>query len=234
MDLLYLVKKTQTNEELRYSFRSLSNIKHDKVIIVGDLPDWVNTEIVYYIPTEKLSNRYETTTNNIKLACQNKELSDDFILMNDDFFFIEPTTIQDLNKNRGLLQDTVKFYHKTRKLLTNYDKNVEKACNELKGLGFNNPISFELHTPMIINKQNFLSIVDKLNNDALHCCKRSVYGNYFIKDSTAIDDVKVLSFKPLDLVLKAKPKVISVSRCCLEQITPFLQNKFPSKSIYEK
>lgn len=69
MDLLYLVKKTITNEELRYSLRSLSNIKHDKVIIFGDLPDWVNTETVYYIPTEKLPNCYETTTNNIKLAC---------------------------------------------------------------------------------------------------------------------------------------------------------------------
>lgn len=232
MDILYPIKKTTLNEELRYSLRSLVNIPHNKVFIVGDCPDFINEENVFYIPNTKEESRYKTTTNHIKIACQCKELSEDFILMNDDFFILNPITEEDLNLNRGYIINIFAYYIAHHRPLTHYDQLVIQSMNELKKMGFEKPISFELHTPIIINKTNFLSIVNKLNNDSLHCCKRSVYGNHFIKYSKTIEDVKVLSnhiFKPEDYT-----NLMSCSEVCWTKIKSFIQKKFPNKSIYEK
>lgn len=234
MDIVYPIKKTVLNEELRYSLRSLQNIKHDKVFIVGDCPSFINDETVFYIPTNKFISRYETTTNNIKVACECDELSDNFILMNDDFFILNPIIEEDLKLNRGLLREQVKFYHKNHYPLTNYDRLVEKATSELIKQGFENPVSYELHAPIIINKKNFLSILNKINNEALHCCKRSVYGNYFIKEGKTIDDVKVLNRTNFRPEIQGKYNVLSVSEACWGRIKPFISSKFPTKSIYER
>lgn len=233
MDILYLVKKTANNEELKYSLRSLSNIKHNKVFIIGDLPNFINPETVFYIPAPTLDDRYETTTNHIKIACSNDLLSEDFILMNDDFFFLDKITYEELNLNRGLMLDVVRWYHENHTTLSRYDNLVEQAYNQLKQLDFKESISFELHIPMIINKLKFNAILPKINSLALHCCKRSLYGNYFIKDSKTISDVKVLAnmnFSPDNLL---HPKLMSVSDFAFDKIESFLQEKFPDKSIYE-
>lgn len=234
MDIVYPIKKTILNEELKYSLRSLINIPHDKVFIVGDLPEFINDEEVYYIPSSKLESRYKTTTNHLKLAVLNDNISEDFIWMNDDFFILKSITEKDLLLNRGLLRDQVNFYHKNHNPLTKFDKLIENAIVELKHLGFVNPISFELHCPIIINKENFKSIEDKINNDALHCCKRSVYGNYFIKESRCIEDVKVLSTHIFKEDNQGQLPFISVSESCFNKIKPFLEKKFPNKCKYEK
>ena len=46
LDVVYCVKELITNEELRYSLRSLRNLPHRKVWIFGGCPKWVNTEEV--------------------------------------------------------------------------------------------------------------------------------------------------------------------------------------------
>jgi len=234
MDIVYPVKKTALNEELIYSLRSLCNIPHNQVFIVGDLPDFINTEKVIYIESNILNSRYETTTNNIKLACLDKNLSNDFILMNDDFFILNTITEKDLLLNRGYLKHQVDYYHKYHKPLTNFDRLIEQALIQLKQFGFKNPISFELHCPMIINKYNYLSMLNKINSDALHCCKRSLYGNYFIKESKTIDDVKILSNHIFKEDNQGKLPFISCSECCFNKVKAFLIKKFPQKSMYEK
>ena len=39
MDIVYLVKNSRTNDELTYSLRTLVNVPHDKVFLVGGCPD---------------------------------------------------------------------------------------------------------------------------------------------------------------------------------------------------
>ena len=235
MDTVYLVKKTATNIELKYSLRSLMFLPHNKVFIVGDLPDFINKN-VFYIPAPKFTDRYKTTTNHIKLVCDSDLISDDFILMNDDFFILDQINDpeSELNLNRGVMQDQINYYHKNHKNLSRFDNLVEQANSQLKKLNFKDPISFELHTPMIINKLKFKTILPVINTDALHCCKRSVYGNYFIENSKTIDDVKVLSYMNFDKESIKDRKLLSVSDYAWNKIETFLQEKFPNKSIYEK
>lgn len=234
MDIVYPIKKTILNEELKYSLRSLINIPHNKVFIIGDLAEFINEEEVYYIPANKLESRYKTTTNHLKLAVLNDNISEDFIWMNDDFFILKSITEKDLLLNRGLLRDQVAFYHKYHNPLTKFDRLVENATLELNHLGFVNPISFELHCPIIINKTKFKSIEDKINTESLNCCKRSVYGNYFIKESKTMNDVKVLSTHIFKEDNQGQLPFISCSESCFNKIKPFLENKFPNKCKYEK
>lgn len=232
MDILYPLKRTRDNKELKYSLRSLQNIKHDKVFIIGDLPDFPIVNI-NYIYSNTLDSRYETTTNHIKTACQCKDISDDFILMNDDFYFLKSTTLEDLNVDRGLLKEVVKFYHKNHNPLTRYDRLVEQTYLHYKEIGQNEPRSFELHCPMIINKKKFLSILPMFSSEALHCCKRTIYGNKFIENSKSMEDVKILSNQAVDFNKYDSMQFISTSRAMFSVIEPYLKQKFPDKSIYE-
>lgn len=232
MDIVYPLKQTQYNKELIYSLRSLVNIPYDNIFIVGDLPSFKISNIKY-ISTKPLNSRYETTTNNIKIACQRCDLSEDFILMNDDFFFINPTNIEDLNLDRGFLKDQVQFYHKNHKILVRYDRLVEQTLVYYKNSNINNPKSYELHVPMIINKKKFLSIVPLLTSESLHCCKRTIYGNLFLNNTKTIEDVKILSNHSIDFNKWDKMNIISTSESMFKRVEPFLQIKFPDKSKYE-
>ena len=230
MDIVYPVKSTNENIELRYSLRSLQNIQHDRVFIIGDLPNFVQN--VIYIPIKSVNSRYVSTTNSLKTICINKEVSDNFIWMNDDFFILKPIQPNDLLLNRGKMNDIVSYYHKIHNSLTPYDRNVENAYKELKSMGFEEPISFELHCPIIINKYKFLTICDKIKTDALHCCKRSLYGNYYIGNSNTIKDIKVLSNTIFDE--KNYDRFISCSENTFKKVEDFLKKNFPNKCIYEK
>lgn len=231
MDIIYPIKDNKSNQELKYSLRSLSNLHYDKVFIIGDLPDFINIKNINYIYSNKLESRYQTTTKYLKEIILNKNVSEDFIWMNDDFFILKPVTEKDLLLNRGYLKDQILYYYKYHNPITNFDKLVAKAAIELKKLGFKNPLSFELHCPIIINKSKCLSILDKIKDESLHCCKRSLYGNYFIKNSIPISDMKVISSTIFDE--KNYDKFLSCSENTFKKVEDFLKKKFPSKSIYE-
>jgi len=230
MDVLYLLKRTKDNKELKYSLRSLQNIDHNRVFIAGELPSF-KTSNINYIPTNILDSKYVTTTYNINTACQS-DISENFILMNDDFYFLKPTKLEDLNLDRGYLKDQVEYYKKHHNPLTKYDQNVFNTYNYYKELNKNNVKSFELHAPIIINKNNFKSILPLLKNESLHCCKRTIYGNMFIKDSKTIEDVKILSNKTMKDKWETM-QFMSTSENIMSLVEPFLKQKFLNKSIYE-
>ena len=60
MDIVYLIKVDPENdsEELRYSLRSLKNIPHQKVILVGEKPEWVTN--VEFIPVAQTKTKHQS------------------------------------------------------------------------------------------------------------------------------------------------------------------------------
>jgi len=91
MDIVYLVKKTKDdNIELRYSLRSLSNIKHDRVFFVWYKPKWIKN--IIHIPYEDRNTKFENVKDKHKII---SELDiEDFIYMNDDFYFLEKQEVE--------------------------------------------------------------------------------------------------------------------------------------------
>lgn len=238
MDIVYTVKQSLQNEELRYSLRSLENIPHDRVFIVGYVPHFINKETINYISIPQASSKYQNTTNNLKQVCKLETLSDNFILMNDDFYVNKPiqNVEEELNLYRGEIEGVLRFYNAKYPLGTEYSNGMKQTKELLEGLGIEKPLSYELHTPFIFNKEKFLSMFDipgVKDIPVLH--KRSLYGNLFYDKtkSKKILDVKVL--KEPNSFNYPNMKLISTSDHSFlhYSIREYLERRFPKKSKYE-
>lgn len=230
MDIVYLLKECQICEELTYSLRTLVNIPHDKVFIVGGCPDNINKGKVIHIPVYQPNSKYQNTTNSLKLICKDPRLSDDFILMNDDFFILKPVVEEDLNLCRGTIREVLKEY-KNKYGTNDYILGMEQTGIFLNDLGIIKPLSYELHIPMAMNKKNVLNMFSLPFINSLKVIhKRTVYGNLFYTKSKVIKDVKVLDINSQIQY----DKFLSCSDSGWLFIKNYISNLFPNKSIYEK
>lgn len=229
MDIVYSLKSDYNGQELRYSLRSLENVPHDKVFIVGGImPDWVNREMVINIPFPQQANRYLNTTFNLLKACNTFSLSDDFIYFNDDFFVLEkiqnPT--EEFNLYNGFLAEKAKGKNNDwHKAMAETAKYLSQFYSILK------PKNYELHTPFIFNKHKLKYLLGLFSIDItyLHTCKRSIYGNIWLSGSQNMPDCKVFNHTK---EIKAG-KFLSTSDKGFSLIKDFLANKFKTKSEYE-
>lgn len=106
MDILYILGtgSKHNNDELRYSLRSLERYGNGlgRVYLVGECPEWLNTETVTYIPfKDKESSKFKRIWAKIVYAVNHCDISDDFLLSSDDIFHVKPI---DLNN--------YPYYHK--------------------------------------------------------------------------------------------------------------------------
>ncbi len=211
MDLVYIVKAEEKNEDLRYSLRSVAKfVPHDKIWIIGYKPSWVTN--VEYIPVaQNLGSKWKNSVNNIIQACQCDNISDNFILMNDDFFAIKPieNLEESVNLSLGDMSNIVSK-HKKKKVDSNWGKAFVYIDQLLESLGVERPYcNYETHTPMMINKKKYLEAMNlpevkafMKTSKVLH--KRSLYGNLNkIETKTLSKDVKLFQKKD-DTLERAK------------------------------
>lgn len=182
MDIVYILKDSSYNDyiELRYSLRSLVNIEHNNVYIVSrNLPDWVKN--VKHI---KCCDIYGTNQlnalNKIATACK-ENISEEFILMNDDFYILKPTEVPYLCN--GTLKELIN-YRNVKSDYTDCLKRTDKL--------FKNTINFEIHFPIIYNKQKFLDLYNHYRLDNGYVL-RSLYCNHYGIKGVENKDNKIYS-----------------------------------------
>jgi len=192
LDFVYILRtdpRFYKNDDIKYSLRSLDkNFKgKGKVFIVGGKPNWINVNTVTHIYAEdKERNKLVNAINKILIACKDKRISEDFILMNDDFLFLKETN--DIKSyNIGTIEE-MKRNHRTKGGY--YYKAI---CDTLEILQSKNmsTISYEAHYPIVINKNNFIKTIKETGKIAY--LFRSFYGNRYIKESKKIKDFKVFN-----------------------------------------
>jgi hypothetical protein len=149
MDILYPVRPGDTNEELRFSLRTIEvNYPHDTVWVVGYQPNWVTG--VQFIPGNIQPHTRANLYWNLIAACEHPDTPDDFIVFNDDFFVTKPVTTNPI-LYRGPLKDHIRILRNPQ---TNWwPRSLTTTLICLQALGYRNPISYELHTPFRVNKQ---------------------------------------------------------------------------------
>ena len=186
MDFVYICRDGE-NEELRYSIRSvLLSFPEAKVWVVGGKPKWYSGNHVFL---EQDNNKYVNAVNNLKAVCDTSDISDNFILMNDDFFIIKKIETIEQFYN-GLLSEKIdKFIKITGSSM--YIKKLITTNNKLNKLGFTKPLDYELHVPMPMHKAGLLYIL----NEYPECLWRSMYGNLFNVGGSQMEDVKVYKNK---------------------------------------
>ena len=189
-DIVIPVKPSENNPELRYTLRSLEKYGRNigRVFIVGFAPSWVqNVEV---IPTKQTADKWLNTRRNIEAACKCKKITADFILFNDDFILTEPVTdwLKFNSFYRGTLFESECFYQRFK------DKNVWREGFHFNrqllilagcGKGDREPLNFELHCPIVLNKEKRLRLFErkefrkyKAVSDPL-LFQRSIYLNLF-------------------------------------------------------
>jgi hypothetical protein len=182
MDIVYPLK-TYPSQDLLYSVRSIAeNLPHNKVFFAGGYPVWAKD--VIYVPTTQNGHKWSNAKGNINTACEWDMLSDDFILMNDDFYLMRP--IDELkNYHNGIIKEMVKRFP-----LSSYRKRLEKTQEYLESIGITEPVSFELHLPITYNKEK-LKFVQTEHNPKGDYATRSIYGNLYLTEAEYLEkDVK--------------------------------------------
>ena len=245
IDLVYIVKEDERNEDLRYSLRSVAKfLPNNKIWIVGYKPSWIRN--VNYIPVKQTEDKWKNSVKNILEACKCNEISEDFVLMNDDFFAIKP--IKDLKKSINLCLGNLDLsIQKYKNPKTDWEKAFLDVYELLESLDIEKPYyDFESHTPLLLNRKKYLEtmslskVVEFMNtNKVLH--KRTLYKNV-IKDSSKISilsqDVKVLSKEDTTEIKSNLCDWLSVGDNLIgkprfSKLTKFLSNLFPEPCIYE-
>lgn len=241
LDVVYIFKESPSNnsQELRYSLRSLANFPFGKVFLAGDKPSWVKN--VDYIRVEQNKTKSENWYKNMATVIKSEVLSDDFIMMNDDFFIMKQ--IKSIpNNHAGLMKEMIHKYESRYPDSSRYIDNMKKLYNLLKKNGCKKPLSYELHTPMILNKRKVADLFEHSKKQRLYQF-RSYYGNYHNLGGEKCEDVKIFleprhndqEFNKNPLEYLNRQLFLSTTGGSFNQglAGKFIKDKFPSKSVFE-
>jgi len=191
IDLVYILGKGSrwSDNEIRYSLRSVEKyFKCGNVFVIGERPEWM-TGVIHIKAEDKNSNKLLNALEKYRIACTDKRISRKFILMNDDFFFLrEVDKIE--NYSRGTIQKMIEK-HPTQNGY--YFKSLVDTKNKLFGLGFEDPIDFEIHAPMIFDKEDLMTVMGVIGTDKAYSL-RSCYGNMM-----HLEPKKVIDYKAANL-----------------------------------
>jgi hypothetical protein len=207
------------------------------VVISGDKPAWMQN--CYHISVGQNYAKHENVKNNLLAVCKDPKVSDDFVLMNDDFFIMKNIkNVPPLNRgpidkiiqkltDEGLTPNNLKKYKQVKKLL--------------EDIGIVGVISYELHVPMVMNKRKCLKLDFELNEKRLYQ-RRTAYGNYYNISGKTIDDVKIYEddrrnpdrYKEDRLEFLKNQTFLSVDNSAFYgQAGDFVKQVFCDKSQYE-
>ena len=202
LDIIYPVRPGETNEELRYSLRSLeaSYPNHGTIWVVGHLPGWLTG--VEFIEGNLSKSPRTNVYQNIQAACSHSGVSDEVIVMNDDFFITQPvekiqlcyrgTLAAHLALPRLRVSTNGASWWKDSLLTT-------QVC--LQALGYDAPLSYELHVPMPINRHRMRETLERFAavTPANPPQWRSLYGNLHGEPDEIVqsEDSKVFRNAPL-------------------------------------
>lgn len=245
IDLVYIVKHSDRNDDLKYSLRSIEKFcNYRKVWIIGYKPKWVQN--VEYVETQQTGTKWQNSMLNWETACKTEGISDNFILMNDDFIAIRPIydMVNDINACLTSINLQAEKYSHRR--ASKWQTGFVLARDLLMALNIQTRFNMEAHIPFLVNKENYLKML-KLpeiqqfdNTKVLH--KRSIYYNLYynnsIKQPRRIKDVKIALHRDLsDLYLSEN--WISVFDDVIgnvlkfPRINDFLRKLFPDKCSFE-
>lgn len=234
LDVVYTVKEGDFNEELRYSLRSLENIPHRRVVIVGYKPAWVKK--VLHIPVRQIyPNKVVNTNKNWLTVANTKTISSKFVLMNDDMFFMKPVK----NIPFGYMGDHQDFLedYAAQHPSSYYTRVIRATDKRLKELGIKDPKCFELHTPVILSKRAVrLALDTPFQFDPINV--RTVAISLMDVVPTLMPDVKYYPPKeqaknPM-VHIGSLPVISTSDRIWVGGIGDYVRSSFKEKGMYEK
>lgn len=189
LDIIYPVRPGDSNEELRYSLRSIeANLPHGRVWMVGHKPGWVRN--VEHLPGNRHGSPQLNLWHNLLTACRHPEVSDEVVIFNDDFYVTTPIPKVPI-LYRGYLDD-----HLARPRVQRgaewWRQSLHTTLIALRTLGIDRPLSYELHVPFRADKAAMAEVLDRFATLDPQCPPqwRTLYGNLHQIGGTQHPDCK--------------------------------------------
>lgn len=198
-DIVFPVRIGDHNPELRYALRSLANVPHGQVWLAGHMPGWVQN--CRHLPIEQTSTKHRNSLCNLIGACESPDVSEDFVLWNDDIFLLEP-----LDQIPVLHRGTIRRYLAMSRSLGNstYIRGTKATLELLEQSGYRDPLSYELHVPLPMTKSGVLEacrLIEEARVPELTAIQmRSMYGNLASIGGKQAEDVKVFGTRLPEIV----------------------------------
>jgi len=242
-DILYPIGAgSQWNDaELRYSLRAIEqNLKgYRNIFIVGRCPDFIDKSKVIHIPADDPLNSNADGNISLKVlkACQNERLSDDFLFINDDHIINKSMRISDIGYyHKGNFADFPESFWNTEL----HRRRLKRTFEILKERGLST-YHFDLHVPIIFNKQKFKQTIPSFDfTKGIGFTTKSIYANPVIPDTKkefiGERKKKIFKFLKIDTIAKVfdKAKFISYNDFGLNgELKYFLAKRYPERSQYE-
>jgi hypothetical protein len=227
MDLVIPYQQSELADiSLKYALRSAALFiqKFDQIVIVGDYPQ--GFEDIYLIEAKDDPQgrwRERNIYRKIATACMDDSISEDFIYFHDDHFLLD------------LYEDRLPYYYQD--YFEGNDQYKHTVRNTYRAI--KNVKNFDVHFPMIINKQRFLNTVCKLDWSIPYgYCIKSAYCAMNNIDGTFYRDLK-LRKQYLDvgnlLSYLCTHRWFSIDDTVMnETMIRALEALYPLKTIYEK
>jgi hypothetical protein len=228
LDLVVPVREAATNAQLRWALRSWSaNLPHRHVWTVGHRLHWL-TEEARHIPTRQQGFSYANTTVAMRAACDEPEVSDPFIWVDDDVFVMRPMPDGAPVVHRGPMRELIAA---RAGQAGPYVEELRATYGWLTGRGYSDPLSYDVHAPMPVSKAGMTAALDAAPGHDAH--KRTVYGVLAELGGERVDDVKITyraprGFGPDTPVLSTLPDAFTNGH-----VGRFIRDAFPRPCRYE-
>lgn len=238
LDIVYILSNESKwlDREIMYSVRSVEKFipSHGKIFIVGRKPLFFNDKIIE-IPYEDIfANKARNIKSKIRRAASDHRVSNDFMLLNDDYFFLQ--TIENPEKYpyyyKCSLSESIRVNRNNMDYLPHLVA-TQKAL-QAKGLPEKN---FDTHWPIVYNKISVCKICEEyLWNVPDGFTFKSIYCNTLQIEGTQREDCKinhphVLANWPQ---ITAGMEHFSIGdRSINKSMEQYLMSLFPKKSKYE-
>lgn len=226
LDVVYIVKRGDVNDELRYSLRSLANLPHGQVWIVGHKPKWVVD--VRFVQGNRFVDKWLNVFDNLRIACDAVE-AERFIVMNDDFFVTRP--VEKAPSWHRCSLDA----HIQRVKPGTWKASLVAARSFLTKAGFTDPLSYEVHVPVEMEREKLGEVLQLAGPRSRWLPPpqwRTVYGNYWRVRSRQMPDTKVRT--PLQRWEPGRTFVSTDDATFAKaQVGDWLRSRFAEPSPYE-
>ena len=226
-DVVYVIKQDINSDELKYSVRSVvENMPYNRIVFYCGCPDDLKPDI-HVSFDQKGNGKMAKSRSTFESIMTNDDLTDDIWLFNDDFFIMKPL-ISDKTICNGTLYSLISSIENSRQKTSSYTRKLRETALYLQSRGLDT-ISYESHTPMLINRKKGKYILDEFPNTVAF---RSSYGNYYNIGGQLRPDVKISReeqefSEELDL-LSTNDKSFANGK-----VGSFIRSAFPFKSKYE-